>query len=116
MTQTDYIDENLKTLLQREVQFIVNDKVLREGKLIVFNIKDFYISFIIHTKKDQTKTYDIPLPYRLSKQPGNIILDYNLKNVHYDKPGLQRLIESVSKSVGKKSKLYDTCLTIKYSS
>jgi hypothetical protein len=116
MSKITHIDENLKTLLQRDIQFVVKDKVLREGKLMVFNIKDFYISFIIYTKKGQTKTYDIPLPYQILTRPDNIILDYTLKNVHYGKDSMQQLIESISKSVGKKSKLYDTHLTIKYSS
>jgi len=108
------INEHLKTLLQRDVQFTVNDKILREGKLIVFNIKDFYISFIIHTIKNQTKTYDIPLPYQIFCAPGRMILDYKLHNVHYNKSDTLELIESISTSIGKKSKLYDNHLTIKY--
>ena len=109
-----YIDDHLKNLLQRDVQFVVNDKILREGKLIVFNIKDFYISFIIHTKKNLTKTYDIPLPYGVVVTQNTVILDYTLRNVHYNKPSIKRLIETICKTIGKKSKLYDTCLTIKY--
>ena len=42
------IDEYLKTLLQRDVRFTVNDKVLREGKLIVFNIKDFHCCLMLN--------------------------------------------------------------------
>ena len=33
----------------------MNDKVLREGKLMIYNIKDFYITFTLITKKDQQK-------------------------------------------------------------
>ena len=109
-----YIDDYFKDLLQRDIQFVLNDKILREGKLIVFNIKDFYVSFVIHTKKNQTKTYDIPLPYGVFTNQTDVVLDYTLKHVHYNKPSIGRLIEDIGKSVGKKSKLYDTYLTIKY--
>ena len=114
MNTDKYIEEQLKGILQRDVQFIVNSKTLREGKLMMFNMKDFYISFILFTKKQQTKTYDIPLPYQISVNPTDIIFDYKLSNVHHDSPYVLRLIESISKSVGRKSKLYDNFLTIKY--
>ena len=114
MNIDDYIEEQLKDALQREVSFIVNNKTLRQGKLMMFNMKDFYISFVLFTKKQQTKTYDIPLPYQIAVQPTGIIFDYKLSNVHYNNPSIQRLIESISKSIGKKSKLYDNILTIKY--
>ena len=83
-------------------------------KLVMFNMKDFYISFTLHTKKGQIKTYDIPLPYRVSVEPTGIVLDYKLHNVHHKASHVQQLIENISISIGKKSKLYDNFLTIKY--
>ena len=47
MNIDDYIEEQLKDALQRDVSFVVNDKTLRQGKLMMFNMKDFYISFIL---------------------------------------------------------------------
>ena len=110
------IEPHLKDILQRNVKFVVNDKVLREGKVIIFYIKDFYISFTLLTKKDQTKTYDIPLPYHVSSSHNCLIFDYSLYKIHRNIPALKRLIENVSKSVGKKSKLYDNIMTIEYES
>ena len=110
----EYIEQELKCILQRDVSFVVNNKVLREGKLMMFNMKDFYISFILYTKKQQTKTYDIPLPYQIVVEPTCITFDYKLSNVHHNTTSIHKLIESISKSIGKKSKLYDNFLTIKY--
>jgi N-glycosylase/DNA lyase len=110
------IEPYLKHILQRDVRFVVNDKVLREGKVIIFYIKDFYISFTLYTKKKQSKTYDIPLPYDVSATNNCLILDYSLRKIHRNIPALKKLIEKVSKSVGKKSKLYDNIMTIEYES
>jgi hypothetical protein len=109
-----YIEDQLKDTLQRDVQFIVNGKALREGKLIMYNMKDFYVSFVLITKKEQTKTYDIPLPYRVIIEPTGITFDYRLIHIHHKSSNIKRLVESISKSIGKKSKLYDNTLTIKY--
>ena len=43
-----------------------------------------------------------------------MILDYKLHNIHYNKADTLELIETISESIGKKSKLYDNHLTIKY--
>ena len=52
----EQLEHNLKPFLQDNVQFVINDKVVREGKLMLFIVKDFYVSFIITTKKMQNKT------------------------------------------------------------
>ena len=108
------IEPFLKEILQRDVKFIVNDKVLREGKVIIFYIKDFYVSFTLYTKKNQSKTYDIPLPYDVSSSTNCLVLDYSLHKIHRGRPALKKLIEKISTTVGKKSKLYDNIMTIEY--
>ncbi|MAF24126.1 hypothetical protein CL634_00865 [bacterium] len=108
--QTDHF---LKTMLQRDVQFVVGNKVIKEGKIIVFNIKDFYISFILHTKKNQNKTYEIPLPFNIYQNDTTLFFDYTLDRVHRKSAVTKHLINCISKSIGKKSKLFDSMMTIR---
>ena len=105
------IEDTLKTLLQRQVRFVVNNKVLKEGRIVVFNIKDFYISFVIHTKKQQTKTYEIPVPYSISTHKNNVLFNYSNKLIAKNSKCFT-LIKVISKEIGKKSKLFDNMLTI----
>jgi hypothetical protein len=104
----------LKSLLQRDVSFEVNNKALRAGKLIIFHIKDFYISFILKTEKHPHKLYEIPVPYKFgSSKDGDVMFDYRLRGVDRNDKSIQYLITTICKQIGKKSKFFDNTLTIK---
>ena len=100
-------------MLQRDVQFSVNDKVIKEGKIMIFNVKDFYISFVLTTKKSQNKTYEIPLPFDIRQQDTTLFLDYTLDKIHRNSSVTKRLISCISKSIGKKSKFFDNVMVIR---
>ena len=62
----DDLEDILKRYLQQDVQFVLNDRIVREGRIVLFNIKDFYVTFIIHTKKNQNKKN---YPHKTIKNP-----------------------------------------------
>ena len=104
----------LKSLLQRDVSFEVNNKTLRAGKLIIFHIKDFYISFILKTEKHPNKLYEIPVPYEFgSSKTGDVTFDYRLSGVDRNDKTIQYLISTICKQIGKKSKFFANTLPIK---
>tara|TARA_R110000751_G_C13456373_1_gene444808 strand:- start:123 stop:476 length:354 start_codon:yes stop_codon:yes gene_type:complete len=107
------VETALKEFLQQKVQFVLNDKVIREGKLMLFNIKDFYISFIIFTKKRQNKTYELPVPFRVIPTNETLVFDYRLKNIHHNDFMQKLYITQIYSKVNKKSKLYDNVLVIR---
>lgn len=112
MSLIDNTEYALKTVLQKNVRFTVNGKAIREGKLILYQIKDYYISLTIFTKKNQTKQYEIPVPYKIQLCGDNVIFDYTINNVTKSDSIREWLITSLSNKIGKKSKLYDNKLTI----
>lgn len=60
----DQLTEHCKHILQRNVKFMLNDKkILRRGKLLLFNTNDFYVTFTILTNKNQQKVYEVFYPY-----------------------------------------------------
>ena len=77
-----HLEKTLRPALQKDVRFMLNDKILREGKLLLFNIKDFYITFTIRTKTKLLTTYEIPVPYTVRSHNDVIIMDYALKHIH----------------------------------
>jgi len=111
VTKTDIA---LRNALQKNVIFEVNGKVLREGRLILFNIKDFYITFSIITSKHISKTYELPVPFGVERHPNKIVFDYSIDKITKNNSVTKYLIKTVYNKLGKKSKLYDSKLTIKY--
>ena len=114
MTITDRVEIALRAALQKNVTFNVNDKTLREGKLILFNIKDFYVKFNIITPKNIAKVYDLPVPFDINASRNQIVFDYTLHNVVKDDRVTQFLVTTVNNKLGKNSKLYDSKLTIEF--
>lgn len=114
MIITDRVETALNTALQKTVTFNVNDKTLREGKIILYNIKDFYITFNIITSKNIAKVYDIPVPFNVVSSKKSIIFDYTLDNIVKNDIFTEYLITTVNNKIGKKSKLYDSKLTIEF--
>jgi hypothetical protein len=106
------LTDSLEFLLQRTAKFNINDKTLREGKIILYNLKDYYIEFVLITKKDQRKVYEIPVPYGISVRGNKVTYSYDLKlavNSKFDDLVTLRLLAA---SLGKKSKFYNNMLII----
>ena len=83
------IEENLKPFLQRNIQITVDNKIIREGKLILFNLKDYHIILTIKIK-GKNKTYEIPYPFVSTVETPDILaFDYRLKHIHRDAPEIK---------------------------
>lgn len=108
-----HVEPCLKNLLQRDIRFEVNGKIIREGKLVLYNIKDFYLSFTLRTEKHPSKIYEIPCPYYIDSNGNDLLLDYKNQNIYKSDQKLMLLINSLHKNSGKKSKLFDNVLLIK---
>ena len=108
----DIIEEHLNEALQKDVRFTLNGKILREGRLMLYNIKDFYITFTIMTKKDIVKTYEIPIPFKITKYGQNVNLSYVQDHLTKGNVKIKMLISDIYSKIGKKSKLHNNILVI----
>ena len=115
MITPDQLDETLKSMLQKNITVNINSKAIREGVLILYNVKDYYITLNIRTKKDQLKTYEIPVPFNIDANEERVIFDYHIEDVIQHDPRRRYLINSLYSNINKKSKLFDNILTIKFS-
>ena len=62
----DLIDRYCKSILQRDVRFVLNDKkVLRRGRLILYNVKDYFVTFTIDSTKNVRKVYEVYYPFSI---------------------------------------------------
>ena len=112
MLLNEHIESYILPLLQHEVQFICNKKVIKKGKLLLFSMKNFYLSFTILNDKNEPKSFEIPYPFKIitTEDSKKLLLDYNLTTLANDNPYTRIKITNI-KPV-KKSKFYDTVVTL----
>lgn len=92
------LTEHCKHILQRNVKFMLNDKkILRRGKLLLFNTHDFYITFTLLTNKNQQKVYEIFYPYACEHDMDRkrVELSYKIADMCND-PVVQELLQDIS--------------------
>mgnify|MGYP003637555898 CR=1 FL=1 len=93
----EQIETCCKHVLQRNVRFVLNDrKILRRGKLLLFNVNDYYINFTIKTNKNVKKNYEIFYPYNCThdKLLRRIEFSYKLDDLCTDKELIQAIRDS----------------------
>jgi N-glycosylase/DNA lyase len=80
MLLNEHIESFVIPLLQHNVQFICNNKVIKKGKLLLFAMKSFYLTFTITNDKGEPKTFEIPYPFKIDTigDSINLTLDYEL--------------------------------------
>lgn len=101
----------LKEFLQQNIKLQVNEKVLKEGKLVLFNIKDFYIIFTFKTPNNELKKYEMPLPYESRVEDNIGHLDFRFEKITKKASPLFYKIKCLNTT--KKSKFYDSIVYIK---
>lgn len=117
MTCEDRIKEIFFPLLQRNIKLRVNQKILRNGRLLLVNLKSNYISVHISTGRTTVKPYEIPYAYKyiVDNDLKKITLSYYLEDLcNGSQYMLSKLIE-YGETVEKNNRLYNNELVIEYS-
>lgn len=71
------LEDKLKKCLLRNVQFTLNGKVLRGGKVRVFNSKQFFINFNLENDGN-VKDFKVLYPYECEELENGFRFDYCL--------------------------------------
>ena len=112
MTSVEQIEAGINKLLQSNIVFALEHKIVKKGKLILFCIKDFFCIFtlICEEKNNKKIIYEIPYPFALSVLKNKVIFDYTV-NTFCEK---NKQVADIIKTLGieKTSKLYNKRLTI----
>ena len=101
------ITDHLKPFLLRDIIIRTDKKVLKRGRLKIFQIKQYYINLSLEYK-DSIKSYEIPYPYKTSYHNNIGILNYHLSSfVPKKQINKVKCLDSSSKS-----KLYNNLVYI----
>ena len=107
------IDNILKQLLQKDIRFVLNDQVNREGKLILFNHGYFTLNFHIKNyRKNKNELFKIPVPFDFEyhDEDGLLYFDYRIKTFSHGNTEIESMIKNIKKP--HTSKYYDKILII----
>ena len=71
------IEEQLKDLILKNIDFQIDGKSIKKGKVKIFNTKQFFIKFKLENNGD-IKEYELPYPFKVSKISNGYLFDYSL--------------------------------------
>jgi hypothetical protein len=71
------LENQLKPLMLADVEFVIDDKIIKRGKIRVFNTKQFFIKFRLENCNN-VKDYEIPYPFRVKNVDDGYLFDYCL--------------------------------------
>jgi len=100
--------EYLKPYLLQDVAICTDRKIIRKGKLVIFQLKQHYVKLILEDNV-RTRIYEVPYPFEITTQGSKTIFCYKLDRLcNFGDLDLQvKLLDS-----SKKSKIYNENLYI----
>jgi hypothetical protein len=107
------IEKACKFLLQKEIKIDIKNKVYKQGKLLLFYQKNFYITFVMDTVKKHKEKIELPIPYGVEfhEEENLIYFDYRIKTLAKYAPDIEtNLIIYPKKITG--NKFWDSILLI----
>lgn len=101
---TELFSDYLKPYLLQSVAICTDKKIIRKGKLRIFQMKQHYAKLTLEDEI-RTRLYEIPYPYEMNTDGRKLTLCYKLdKFLNFGDLDLQvKLLDS-----SKRSKLYDS--------
>lgn len=111
MTSPEEIENIIKPLLLRHVDFLLDNKKIKSGKFILFTVRDFFCIFtFFDTHKNKKVIYEIPYPFSIQTTDNGVVFDYSVSAFCEKNMDIEL---NVAKTVGKKtSKLYNKKLFV----
>ena len=106
----DIIEQQLKACILKDANFIIDNKIIRSGKIKVFNIKQFFIKFKI-TSGNLEKEYEIPYPFKMTIVDDGFLFDYCLSA--FCPPSNENYYKMLVYDKSNVSKLYNNYLWLK---
>jgi hypothetical protein len=105
ITDTE-LENNLKSLLQKNVELKIKDKVWKSGRLLLFKQSGFFIELIVQAKKQER--FEIPIPFKVNINKTSVCFDYTLLSFVNNNKKLLSLVSKIEPK--SKNKFYNSVL------
>ena len=106
------IEELFLSFLQKDISIVLENKTIKQGKLLLFCVKDFYLNFTL-LSNNIIKTFELPYPFLTrteSLSTANLLLDYKTHTLFKTAPTIKNNILFASKD--KHMKFYNNIVKI----
>jgi hypothetical protein len=102
------------SLLQRNVSFIIKNKIIKKGKIELFVQRNFYLVFHILVEKNKKEKLEIPIPFSFENydDEGLMYFDYRFKTISKYYPESLENLKKIFEKNKKNNKFGDSILTI----
>jgi hypothetical protein len=105
------LEKELTNLLLRDIKIFINPaKPIKQGKLVLFKVKDFYFSLSLENEKGDLKQYEMPFPF--SSDVGHMHLKFDYRIEEFAKNNEFVYFKSKVLNFEKKSKLYNNVVVL----
>ena len=73
----------LVSCLQKHLNFSINGKTIKKGKLILFRRVHYYVQIALMTDKNVRENFEIPIPFKVENylDEGLLYFDYRLNSL-----------------------------------
>ena len=102
--------DTVKKLLQHNTNFCIDTKIIRRGKLLLYNVTDYHIKFSIKTNKNLLKVFEVPFPFHVSESNNSVVFSYKIDDLCRGNQKRLEALECVER-IGV-NKFYDKRLSI----
>jgi hypothetical protein len=88
----------LISCLQKNINFAINNKTIKKGRLLLFRQFHYFVQIAILTEKGLKENFDIPFPFKIEKYPeeGLMYFDYRTKSLEVEAlPQITNKINSI---------------------
>jgi hypothetical protein len=85
------IEKACKFLLQKNIVIELKNKIHKQGKVVLFYQKNFYITLIMNTPKKDKEKIELPIPYGVEfyEDEELIYFDYRIKTLSKHAPEIE---------------------------
>ena len=73
----------LQRHLQTPIKFTLGQKVVKQGRLVLFKRAHYYLHITLLTSKNNKESFEIPIPYKVEEYPheGLAYFDYRIQGL-----------------------------------
>ena len=107
---THKLTDALSNILQKDIVIRCNNKIIRQGTLLLLQPKDFYITFTIKIK-NILKKYELPYPFSIKVEDDQLLFDYRVSTLSINHDAIAPKITEI-KGESNSNKLLDQVVSI----
>ena len=76
----------LVSCLQKSINFTVNNKSIKRGKLLLFRRFHYFVQLALMSEKGTRENVDVPIPFKVEHYPeeGLLYFDYRIKSLEVE--------------------------------